>query len=66
MIACISPAESNLEESLNTLKYASRARYIKNKPVINVDPVSAQINLLKDKLIDSQNEVCKLRKVLEF
>lgn len=38
MVACISPAESNFEESLNTLKYASRARRIKNKPVVNRDP----------------------------
>lgn len=30
MIACISPATSNYEETLNTLKYASRAREIKN------------------------------------
>lgn len=38
MVACVSPAESNFEESLNTLKYASRARRIKNKPVVNRDP----------------------------
>lgn len=38
MIACLSPAMSNFDETLNTLKYASRARKIKNKPVINRDP----------------------------
>ena len=43
MIACISPAEINFEETLNTLKYASRARHIKNKPVINRDPQSAMV-----------------------
>jgi hypothetical protein len=43
MIACVSPADINFEESLNTLKYASRARNIKNTPVINRDPNSAQI-----------------------
>jgi len=43
MIACISPAEYNFDETLNTLKYASRARNIKNKPVINWDPNSALI-----------------------
>ena len=37
MIACISPADANLEESLNTLKYAARARNIRNKPVVNRD-----------------------------
>jgi kinesin family protein 4/21/27 len=47
MIACISPAESNLDESLNTLKYATRARFIKNKPVINRDPQSTIISQLK-------------------
>ena len=35
MIACVSPAEFNYEESLNTLKYASKAMNIKNTPVIN-------------------------------
>ncbi len=41
MIACVSPVESNFEESLNAIKYASRARNIKNKPIINRDPHSA-------------------------
>lgn len=41
MIACVSPAEVNFEETLNTLKYASRARNIKNKPIVNRDPNSA-------------------------
>lgn len=31
MIACISPAETNEAETRNTLKYANRARNIKNK-----------------------------------
>jgi hypothetical protein len=35
MIACVSTADQNLEESLNTLKYAARARNIRNKPVMN-------------------------------
>jgi DNA polymerase III epsilon subunit-like protein len=43
MIACVSPAEFNFEETLNTLKYASRARNIKNAPKVNRDPNSAQI-----------------------
>jgi len=40
MIAACSPAECNFGETLNSLKYASRARAIKNKPVINRDPAS--------------------------
>ena len=35
MIACVTIADSYLEESLNTLKYANRARAIRNKPKIN-------------------------------
>ena len=31
MIACISPADKDLMETLNTLKYANRARNIQNK-----------------------------------
>jgi hypothetical protein len=47
MIACVSPAESNYEESLNSIKYASRARNIKNKPVVNRDPNSMLIDSLR-------------------
>ena len=43
VIACCSPAETNYEETLNTLKYAARARNIKNKPIVNRDPASQQI-----------------------
>lgn len=46
MIACVSPADYNIEETLSTLRYADRARKIKNKPVVNQDPKSAEINRL--------------------
>ncbi|CAL1705613.1 unnamed protein product [Somion occarium] len=35
MIACVSPAEWNAAETINTLKYANRARNIKNRAVLN-------------------------------
>ncbi|KAG5637757.1 hypothetical protein H0H81_003324 [Sphagnurus paluster] len=35
MIACVSPAEYNANETINTLKYANRARNIKNRAVLN-------------------------------
>ncbi|XP_076467729.1 chromosome-associated kinesin KIF4A-like isoform X3 [Babylonia areolata] len=47
MVACVSPADSNMEETLNTLRYADRARKIKNKPVINRDPQSDEIMRLR-------------------
>lgn len=63
MIACISPAESNYEESLNTLKYATKAMNIKNTPVVNRDPHTTQINALKQRIIELEcqnNSMCKL------
>ena len=47
MIACVSPADSNMEETISTLRYADRARKIKNKPVINRDPQVAEILRLR-------------------
>ena len=47
MIACVSPADSNFEETLNTLKYANRAKNIKNKAVINVSSSNAEIASLR-------------------
>ena len=35
-VACVSPADTNAEETLNTLKYANRARNIQNKAVVSV------------------------------
>jgi kinesin family protein 4/21/27 len=50
MIACVSPADSNIDESTNTLRYADRARQIKNKPIVNIDPVEAKMQLLRDQI----------------
>jgi hypothetical protein len=36
MVACVSPADSNTEESINTLRYASRARNIQNSAIKNI------------------------------
>lgn len=48
MIACVSPADYNLEETQSTLRYADRAKQIKNKPVINQDPKTAEIQRLNE------------------
>lgn len=47
MIACISPAKSNICETLNTLRYAARAKRIRTKPIIVMDPREALILSLK-------------------
>ncbi|KAF3656305.1 Kinesin-like protein BC2 [Capsicum annuum] len=58
MIACISPADINAEETLNTLKYANRARNIQNKPVVNRDPVSSEMLKMRQQLEFLQAELC--------
>uniref|UniRef100_A0ABD2VXV7 Kinesin motor domain-containing protein n=1 Tax=Trichogramma kaykai TaxID=54128 RepID=A0ABD2VXV7_9HYME len=47
MIACVSPADYNIEETISTLRYADRAKKIKNKPIVNQDPHIAEITNLK-------------------
>ena len=64
MIACISPAEFNFDESLNTLKYASRARNIKNKPVVNRDPNSALIAQLRQQLYELQKDLIGFKQLI--
>ncbi|GES93100.1 P-loop containing nucleoside triphosphate hydrolase protein [Rhizophagus clarus] len=55
MIACASPAEYNLNETVNTLKYANRARNIKNTASVNQEEVGWH------DLEHLQNLVLKLR-----
>lgn len=50
MIACVSPADYNYEETLSTLRYADRARKIKNKPIVNQDPKAAEIARLNQQI----------------
>ena len=38
MCANIGPADYNYDETMSTLRYANRAKNIKNKPKINEDP----------------------------
>eukprot|EP00760_Papus_ankaliazontas_P004186 PhM_4_TR11704/c0_g1_i1/m.85961/K10395/KIF4_21_27; kinesin family member 4/21/27 len=53
MVACVSPADSNLEESLNTLKYANRAKNIMNKPIKNKDPHAMAMEKLQGQLMQA-------------
>ncbi|XP_073224385.1 kinesin-like protein KIN-4C isoform X2 [Cicer arietinum] len=57
MIACVSPADSNAEETLNTLKYSNRARNIQNKATINRDPVAAQVQTMRNQIEQLQAEL---------
>lgn len=55
--ACVSPADSNAEETLNTLKYANRARNIQNKPTVNRDPMAAEMQRMRQQLEVMQAEL---------
>ncbi|KAG0424372.1 hypothetical protein HPB47_028397 [Ixodes persulcatus] len=38
IVACVSPSASNAPETINTLRYASRAKRVKTKPMVRMDP----------------------------
>lgn len=62
MIACLSPSGSNTDESLNTLRYANRAKNIQNKAVINMDAGSKLILELRQQLKVMAGEYLLVRK----
>nr|XP_029531619.1 kinesin-like protein KIF17 isoform X1 [Oncorhynchus nerka] len=57
MVACLSPADNNYEESLSTLRYANRAKNIQNRPRINEDPKDALLR-------EYQEEIKQLRALI--
>ena len=56
-IANVGPADYNFDESISTLRYANRAKNIKNKARINEDPKDAMLRQF-------QKELEELRKQL--
>ncbi|XP_069332429.1 kinesin-like protein KIF27 isoform X4 [Eulemur rufifrons] len=58
MITCVSPSSSDFDESLNSLKYANRARNIRNKPTVNFSPES-------DRMDEMEFEIKLLREALQ-
>ncbi|XP_039550033.1 kinesin-like protein KIF16B, partial [Pimephales promelas] len=57
MIATISPADVNYSETLNTLRYASRAKNILNKPTVNED---SNVKIIRE----LRAEIARLRALL--
>jgi kinesin family protein 3/17 len=57
MIANVGPASYNYEETLITLRYANRAKNIKNKPRVNEDPKDALLR-------EFQTEIERLKQLL--
>ena len=65
MIACVTPAEFHLSETLNTVQYAQRARAIQSKPQIQqssdesdkqtvIDRLRAEVSFLRDQIRNSE------------
>ncbi|XP_051967613.1 kinesin-like protein KIF21B [Xyrauchen texanus] len=61
MIACVSPSDRDFMETLSTLKYANRARNIKNKVIMNQDKTSQQINALRTEIARLQMELMEYK-----
>merc|ERR1712038_317065 len=54
MVANIGPSKFNYDETLTTLRYANRAKNIKNKPRVNEDPKDAMLR-------EFQEEIARLK-----
>ncbi|KAH0176071.1 kinesin family protein, partial [Aureobasidium melanogenum] len=57
MIAAISPADINFEETLSTLRYADSAKRIKNHAVVNEDANARMIRELKEELAQLRSKL---------
>ncbi|KAG6028548.1 hypothetical protein E4U40_000949 [Claviceps sp. LM458 group G5] len=72
MIACVTPAEFHLSETLNTVQYAQRARAIQSKPQIQqvddgdskalVERLRAEVSFLRDQIRSSNGNDNTLRR----
>jgi len=57
MVANIGPADYNYDETASTLRYAHRAKSIKNKPRINEDPKDAMLREYQDEIMRLKAEL---------
>lgn len=64
MIANVSPAHANLNETVGTLRFAQRTKFIKNTAVVNED-LKADPALLKQEILRLNQEVSRYRMICE-
>ena len=60
-LACVSPSDSNVGETLSTLRYAHRARNIRNAPTKNLDATASELQRLSMLTQVLQTELIKAR-----
>ncbi|XP_071853680.1 kinesin-like protein KIF21A isoform X3 [Apostichopus japonicus] len=61
MIACCSPSDQDFMETLNTMRYANRARNIKNIVIANQDKTSRQLAALRQEIRLLQEELIEYK-----
>ena len=68
MIATLSPAADNYEETLSTLRYADRAKRIVNHAVVNEDPNARIIRELREEveMLRKQLDMAQVRFIFYF
>ncbi|XP_036369134.1 kinesin-like protein KIF12 isoform X2 [Octopus sinensis] len=66
LIACITPSSYSVTETINTLRYSTRAKCILTKPVVAFDPREKYIGTLKKELQILRNENQYLKTQLSF
>ena len=66
MIACCSPSSLHVDETLSTLTYATRAKNIQNRPVVQYDPKEQQIAGLRREIDLLRQENVYLREQLRI
>lgn len=59
MIANVGPSGYNYDETLSTLKYANRAKNIKNDVRINEDPKDALLRQFQEEIKKLRQQVAK-------
>ncbi|GET87637.1 Osm3-like kinesin, putative [Leishmania tarentolae] len=59
MFANINPSERNMSETVSTLRFADRAKQIKNKPVVNMDSKDQKIAELTDIVKEMREKLAK-------
>ena len=57
LIACIGPCKTNLDESMSTLRFASTAKKIKNKAVINEDSKDTLLRKFQDQIMELRRQL---------
>jgi hypothetical protein len=65
MLACISPLDSFVDETLSTLMYAGRARNITNDPHVNEDPRTKLIRQLRAEIVALKEQVNHYQQLCE-